>query len=115
MAEYSQDPNWKLRVVVDETLAPGQQVAQALHAAIEFLYKYPELSSCWHTLSNSVVVMNCIPSEFSKLLSRCEKRNARYAIFEEPDMDYKLTAVCVEPTQTGKKLTSCYKLAMRDL
>ena len=115
MAEHSYDQNWKLRVVVDQTLAPGQQVAQALHAAIEFLYKYPELSSIWHTLSNSVVVMNCAPQEFSKLLSRCEKKGARYACFKEPDMDNRLTAVCVEPTRTGKKCTSNYRLAMRDL
>ena len=115
MAEHSYDQNWKLRVVVDETLAPGQQVAQALHAAIEFLFRYPELSSCWHTLSNSVVVMNCTAEELPRLLSRCKKKGARTASFSEPDMNYRLTAVCVEPTRTGKKCTSNYKLAMRDL
>jgi hypothetical protein len=115
VADHSYDPNWKLRIVVDETLAPGQQVAQALHAAIEFLFEHPELSTVWHNLSNSVVAMNCSSEELHALISRCEQKEAQYSVFREPDMDHRLTAVCIEPTRTGKKLTSNYKLAMRDL
>jgi len=115
VSEHSYDPNWKLRIVVDQTLKPGQQIAQALHAAIEFLFVYPEQSNTWHCLSNSVVVMNCEPEELPKLLDRCKKKNVQYSTFMEPDMDNRLTAVCIEPTRTGKKCTSNYKLAMRDI
>jgi hypothetical protein len=115
MSEFSYDPNWKLRVVVDGTLQPGEQLAQALHAAIEFANDHPSVQARWHALSNSVVVMSATTEQLHQLLDRCQDRELQHSVFVEPDMDDRLTAVCVEPTREGKRVTSNYPLALKGL
>ncbi len=115
MAKHSYDPNWKLRVVVDESLPAGAVCAQALHAAIEFVLDHRELTSEWYELSNSVVILTASADQLQKLQDRCKTRELQYSLFEEPDLDDQLTAICVEPTREGKRVTSNYRLALRGL
>jgi hypothetical protein len=115
MAKHSYDPNYKLRIVILESLTPGQQIAQALHAAIEFVHDHPGVEQNWHSISNSVVAMNASATQLQELLARCQKKQIRYSTFEEPDMEHMLTAVAIEPTRNGKRVTSNYRLALRDL
>lgn len=112
MSDFSKDSNWKLRVVVDKELNPGQQLAQAMHAAIEFLMLHQELSSSWHQLSNSVVIMSATGEELVSLLRTCSERQVASAYFREPDMEHKLTAICLAPTRESKRITSNLRLAL---
>jgi hypothetical protein len=51
-------PPAKLYVVVDEELSPGQQLAQATHAAFQLSVDFPEAVSFWHAASNYLVVLS---------------------------------------------------------
>lgn len=109
MGEYSYDRDWKLRVIVAADLTCGQKIAQAMHAAIEFTQQYPQLTANWYHKSNSVVILeydNLI--EFKSLLTNKEVMHCE---FYEPDMDYKLTALALEPTAISRELTARLKLA----
>lgn len=113
MSEFSYDRDYKLRVIVDRDLFPGQQIAQALHAITEFIFEYPEIASQWHILSNSIVVMSASSSDISKLVEKCSDQ-VSYSIFREPDMNNKLTAICLEPTKIARRLTANFPLALRE-
>ena len=115
MGKHSYDPNWKMRIVVDRNLPPGAVVAQALHALVEFGQEHPETVATWHQLSNSVVAMGASSTQLEELIERCKKKHVRYSVFREPDLEDRLTAVAVEPTRDGKRVTSNYPLALRDL
>lgn len=52
-----QAPPAKLYVVVDEALSPGQQLAQAVHAAFQLSVTYPTAIARWHEDSNFLVVL----------------------------------------------------------
>jgi hypothetical protein len=49
----------KLYVVVDETLPPGQQLAQAVHAAFQLSVDWPDRVRDWWITSNYLVVLSC--------------------------------------------------------
>ncbi len=106
---HSHDRDWKLRIIVDSNLTTGQQFAQSAHALAEFASQFPEQFHTWHEMSNSVIVMSC--ADLSSLLARADKRAVRYAFFREPDLNDKLTAVCLEATADSRRLTSSLKLA----
>lgn len=53
-----QAPPAKLYVVVDAALSPGQQLAQAVHAAFQLSVEYPEAIGLWHSSSNYLVVLS---------------------------------------------------------
>ncbi|MDR2987448.1 MAG: hypothetical protein LBV34_21685 [Nocardiopsaceae bacterium] len=79
-------------------LPPGIQACQAAHAAFNFAIRYPDLTSDWHTASNTLVLL-AVPDELT-LSRRCQ--DARIAGFrmvsvQEPDLDNSLTAAAIEP------------------
>lgn len=109
MAEYSYDRDWKLRVIVAEDLSCGQKIAQAMHAAIEFTQRYPELTANWYHKSNSVVILEYHDlTEFKSLLTN---KQVIHCEFYEPDMNNRLTALALEPTAISRELTARLKLA----
>lgn len=112
MAEHSYDRDWKLRTIVTSDLQPGQKLAQAMHAAIEFTQDYPEITSVWHSLSNSVVILE--HPDLTSFLEKLTETNINYSCFYEPDLDDKLTAITLEPTEASRKLTASLKLALRN-
>lgn len=116
MPELSNDRNWKLRIVVAADLNPGQKLAQAIHAAIEFTQQHPRLTANWHQVSNSVVILETKDLEAfrEKLFFDC-RPDIVHSCFYEPDLDNKLTAIALEPTEETRKLTSSLRLALRDL
>lgn len=114
MPEFSYDPNLKLRIIVDESLNPGQQIAQSLHAAIEYIYKYPEDSLDWHHYSNSVIILSTSIDNINALIQRCILKKIDYSCFHEPGLDNRLTAICIEPCAESRVLTSNLRLALKD-
>lgn len=113
MAEFSYHRDHKLRIVVAADLSPGQQLAQSVHAAIEYQHEHKNSAINWHNVSNSVVCMCC--DDLEALLTRADAKGISYSVFREPDMDNRLTAVAFEPTAGSRKLTSNLKLALRSL
>jgi peptidyl-tRNA hydrolase len=89
----------KLFIVVRADLDPGLQMAQAVHAAVQWVIEGPDLSSIWHRKSNNVVVKH-VPDE-AALLALADKAEDRRCVverFQEPDLANAVTAVAIVGT-----------------
>jgi peptidyl-tRNA hydrolase len=101
-------------VVVRDDLSPGMQMAQAMHAAIEFQHDSPDLAVPWRNDSRYLVVVS-VPDELSlyDLVSQACKVGIAFSAFREPDLDYEVTAVALQPGTLARQLCSRYPLALR--
>ena len=81
-----------------------------------FLEEHPELDRMWYQNSRYLACL-AAPNEdeLVKLAMRCEDRELAYSIFREPDFDNAITAIAIEPTREGRRVTSNYPLALRDI
>lgn len=78
-------------------LTPGQRIAQAIHAAVEFALDHPEAARAWRAATNTVVSVALDDEGLDRLLFDLEGR--AHTTFREPDLGDRLTAVAV--TSTG--------------
>lgn len=86
----------KLFIVVRADLDPGLQMAQAIHAAIQWVIEDPDLSHIWHRQSNNVVVKHV--SNEAALLELADKAEGKTCVverFQEPDLAGAVTAVAI--------------------
>lgn len=86
------DPH-KLYVVVSSALTSGLKAAQAVHAAIAFWAEHPTIAKPWYSESNNIVVLQ--HDDVGALADTLNDHTM--SRFHEPDLDGKLTAICVEP------------------
>lgn len=106
----------KLYVAVRGDLAPGQQLAQSVHAAFEFAVDHPTLTEVWRRHSNYLVVV-AVPDEAAllDLANRAAAADLRHTVVREPDCGNEVTAVVLEPGKAASKLCSTYPLALRGM
>lgn len=84
----------KLFIVVRADLDPGLQMAQAVHAAVQWVIEDPDLSSVWHKKSNNVVVKHVADeAALLELAAKAEARGCVVEAFKEPDLADATTAV----------------------
>jgi hypothetical protein len=93
-------------VVTRRDLTPGQQAVQATHAAIDFVFFYPELAKKWHDSNYLIEVTVNDLQELTNLIELLELSELKYAAFTEPDLNDELTALCIEPSNLTQKLIS---------
>lgn len=83
----------KLFIVVRADLDLGLQMAQAIHASIQFVFEHPEEAKAWYCTSNNVVVKQ-VPNE-AALAELVQERNFKRTscqVFGEPDLQGAWTA-----------------------
>lgn len=69
----------------------------------------------WHRDSNYVALLAAKDEgELQKLIDKANQKGIRYVAFYEPDMDNQLTAICFEPTDAARRLTSSIPLALKE-
>ena len=95
--------------MLDQTLKPGQQIAQCAHAVADFSIHHPQLFKEWHDISNYICCL--IAPDLEELEARCRKQGMSYTSFREPDLNNQLTAIAIEPSQLAKSIVRSYKLA----
>lgn len=99
-----------------QDLAPGYQLVQSVHAAIDFSVEYPDLTKGWNIQSNYLA---CLSTEdeasLFKLISKLESKGITHKIFREPDIDNQVTAVAIEPGDLSRRVTSNYPLALKNI
>ena len=109
----------KLYVIVRADLPPGDQIAQAVHATIEFYTKRYALPGgarglhTWHECSNTVAVL-AVRSESAlfALLDKAHRDGVSFDVFREPDRGGELTAAVLEPTEDAERICAGLPLAL---
>ena len=105
----------KLYVVVREDLPPGPQAIQAMHAARQFLEKFPRLEQEWFDTSNHLALLSVRDEGALRgLASRASIHRIRHTGFHEPDLGDTLTAVAFEPGRASRRLLRDLELALHE-
>lgn len=114
--EYTQVNNcYKLYIITREDLAPGIQLAQSIHAAIQFCLEHNLIVNEWYNNSNYIAILAA--KDEKDLLLFCDKlvkKGIVFSAFKEPDFDNELTAVALEPGDKSRRATSSFPLALKE-
>ena len=111
-----QQVNQKLIVITRRDLSPGQQAVQSAHASIEFQHEHPEIAKEWNTNSKYLIFLSVEnEKELQRLLQKIQIRDLKYSVFLEPDIGNQMTAICLEPNEETRKITSNLPLALKEL
>jgi peptidyl-tRNA hydrolase len=109
------DQSDRFYIAVRRDLAPGPQLAQAVHAAIQFTQEWPDLVVPWYTESNFLVVVSLADEDaLMDLADQAKELGVRYSITQEPDYGEAWTAVALEPGETARLLCACEALALKE-
>jgi len=95
---------------VKDDLEPGQQLAQATHAAFQLAVQWPARVADWYWDSNYLVVL-ASPDP----LSHVEKVGTRSVVVVEPDYEGQpVTAVAFLPSERAVRYLSHLPLALKE-
>lgn len=102
----------KIYVVVRDDLDPGDQLAQAVHAAFAYGHADPHGVDAWiHGANNVVVLAVRTEQELADLAARIHKdTDALHVEIREPDLADELTAIAV--AEQAERLLSSLPLAL---
>jgi peptidyl-tRNA hydrolase len=96
-------------------LDPGYQLAQSCHAAIQFNKEHEDLGNQWYYNSNYIVTLSVADEAgLLKLIRAAEEKDLKFSIFFEPDLQYAITAIALQPSPISKRLCSKLKLALKE-
>jgi len=103
----------RLYVVVDGTLAPGLQIAQAIHAARAFAAEHPEIEAAWFERSNTVAVL-AVDGERSviRVANEAAALDVPHSTFDEPDLLGRMTAIALAPGYLSERIVRGLKPAL---
>lgn len=88
----------KLYIITRRDLKPGQQACQAIHAAREFVEKFPNQERDWYLSSNHICLLSVEnEDELWNLYFRGRTAGIPSARFAEPDFGDQLTAIAFSP------------------
>lgn len=108
----------KLYLVTHNQLSSGYQTAQTAHVIAEFYNQQPEAANRWHSLSNSLIVLEAKDAEqLYSLYEQAVEAGHTVTVFREPDLGDAITSIAFNPGQTvpaflaqlpcaGRKLTN---------
>ena len=101
----------KFRIITRRDLKSGKAAAQIVHAARQFQEEHPETERQWFKNSNYVAILTAKDeNELNRLIEKAQILDVKYSKFEEPDLDYSLTAIALEPGNGAKRICSKLKL-----
>ena len=86
----------KMYIFVDKELTRSQKAVQACHAVAEYMHEYGQLESTqkWVKEFKTMVILST--DDFEKIFKNLNGLNFSY--FHEDDLDGRLTAIAIEPT-----------------
>ena len=103
----SEDRADKLYLVTHSQLSAGYQIAQVAHVVAEFINQHPTLANQWHSISNSIIVLEAKNArELSELQEKAIERGLKVTAFREPDIGDEITALAFEPSEDTRKFLS---------
>lgn len=89
---------------------------QSSHAIADFAIQFPNIFYKWHEESNYIIQLSVNDIfELQMLIDKLKKNNIKFTAFYEPDIDNQLTAICIEPSEQSRKVTSSIPLMLKEL
>ena len=80
-----------------------------------FQYEHPELAKKWYKESNYLIYLSVNnESELKQLIQKLQKSNLKFSIFRESDIDDQITAICIEPSEETRRITSSLPLLLKE-
>lgn len=102
----------KIYLVTHGNLSAGYQTAQTAHVIAEFMLHHPEAAQKWHSISNSIIVLEAKDARtLSEIQEKAKARNFIVHEFREPDLGDEITALAFEPHPGNRRLLSNLPLA----
>lgn len=99
-------------MVTHGNLSAGYQTAQVAHVIAEYVIHHSESAAQWHSLSNSLIVLEAKDARhLSEIQEKAKKRGLTVHEFREPDLGDEITALAFEPNSANRKLLSNLPLA----
>ena len=87
----------------------------AAHAAVDFQHQHPQIAKDWHKNSNYLIILSVKNEEqLKKYIWKFQRADLCHVVFREPDIGNEITAICVQPSEKSRKLTSHIPLALRE-
>lgn len=105
----------RLYVVVRNDLLPGLQISQSIHAKDDFTHEHPEEEKRWRDTSNTIIILSGTSDQLYSVISKALTHDVKYSRFKEPDLDYQVTAVALEPGEKTVEIVRGLPLALRDI
>lgn len=94
---------------------PGSQAAQLVHVAYSFQKEYPHIQNVWLNISNYIALLSCENEQALKdLIAKAEKKDIKYSVFTEPDLNDSITSIILEPCEEASKMCSSLPLAFKE-
>lgn len=88
----------------------------AIHAVVDYIFRYPEEARDWHFNSDYLVVLNIAnEDELFNLSVKADELNIKQVQYREPDVDNELVSIVLESGKPTKKLCQSLKLALYNL
>jgi hypothetical protein len=100
-----------LYIIIRTDLTPGQKLAQACHVAFSFCQENQEVTHHWINISNYICLLES--NNIEHLFDQAKMWNIKCSSFREPDLDYMMTALALEPGPLTKKLCNKLPLALK--
>ena len=101
-------------IAVRADLTPGQQLAQATHAAFHMACDWPTMTAEWLRESNFLVVVAAPDEEaLAQLAGRAVEEGLVRVIVREPDLSNAITAVALQPGSDARRLCAELPLALK--
>ena len=104
----------KLTVVSRRDLNPGYQATQSIHSVAQFIFENPDVAKQWNKDPYLAVLSVENESELEQLIQKLQKSNLKYSTFRESDIDNQITAICIEPSEKTRKVTSSMPLLLKE-
>lgn len=91
-------------------------MAQAIHAARQFVHEHPEVEKNWFDKSNTIVCLNVDNLEALLGYTYLAVENGlRVSLFKEPDLNDEATAIAIEPSFRASEICKDLPLALNNL
>ena len=105
----------KLYVVTRRDMSPGYQGVQSMHGAIQFSVDHKEIHKAWFEQSNFLGWLSAKDEgELFELLAKASRKQIKFSIWREPDVDNEITAIAFEPGEASMELCKKLPLALKE-
>lgn len=105
-----------LYVVTRRDLFPGYQGVQSQHALAEFTFQYPEEFKTWRRESNYLAWLSVgDEDDLKKLAIKIGRADVKLVAFFEPDVQFQMTAIAIEPGAKSARLLKKLPLALKGI